>query len=89
MSEISVEELLEWFRVLKHGGRLGIVCRDADDSFYSEHSTGPLTRSQKGGIKKYNCYTKRTIRFYLQFAGFRVVSIEKSGVDLKVEARKD
>jgi len=79
----------EWYRVLRSGGKLAIVCRDADDSYYSEGSNGPLSRSGKGGIKKYNCYTARTIRFYLQFVGFRIVSIEKAGVNLKVEARKD
>lgn len=79
---------LEWYRLLKPGGVLAILLKDADDSSYDSSLSGPLARAGKGGIKKFNCYTERTIKFYLQFAGFTVDSIEKCGIDLKVVAHK-
>ena len=65
-----------------------VTVRDADDPSYSDSSFGPLKRSRKGNIKKYNCFTSRTIRFYLQFVGFIVDFIEKDGVVLKIVAHK-
>jgi hypothetical protein len=78
----------EWYRLLRSGGTVAIVCRDAEDAAYDNSSNGPLQRSHRGNIKKYNCFTHRTIRFYLQFVGFVVASIEKDGVVLKIVAHK-
>ena len=80
---------LEWHRLLKPGGIVAILCKDADDPSYNHSIGGPLSKSNKGGIKKFNCYTPRTMRFYLQFTGFKVRSIEKDGVSLKVVAYKE
>jgi hypothetical protein len=79
---------IEWYRLLKPGGVVAILCKDADDSSYDNTLIGPLSRSNKGGIKKFNCYTPRTMRFYLQFNKFKVDLITKEGVDLKVVAHK-
>ena len=76
----------EWHRLLKPGGKVAILCKDADQ--YSDNSIGPLKRSGRGAIKKHCCYTAKTIRFYLQFCEFTVDSIEVSGPNLKVEAHK-
>lgn len=80
----------EWFRLMKPGGVLALLVQDADDSVYDRDPYGPLQRSGKGGIKKFNCYTARTIRFYLTFVGFIVDSVEKvDGAVLKVVAHKN
>ena len=79
---------VEWHRLLRSGGTVAILCRDADSEGYSELSSGPLQKSLKGTIKKHTCYTARTIRFYLQFVGFTVDYIEKEGMSLKVAAHK-
>ena len=76
----------EWHRLLKPGGKVAILCKDADQ--YSDKSIGPLKRSGRGAIKKHCCYTAKTIRLYLQFCEFAVDSIEVSGPNLKVEAHK-
>lgn len=78
----------EWYRLLKPGGVVAILCVDADDVAYDNTSSGPLSRSRSGGIKKHCCYTPRTLRFHLQFVGFTVDYIEKEGPVLKVVAHK-
>ena len=78
----------EWYRLLKPGGVMAIVCANAEDINYAKTISGPLSRSRKGGIKKFSCYTATTLRFHLQFAGFSVGSIEKDGQALKVVASK-
>lgn len=76
----------EWHRLLKPGGKVAILCKDADQ--YPDDSIGPLKRSGRGAIKKHCCYTAKTIRFYLQVCEFIVDYIEVSGPNLKVAAHK-
>jgi SAM-dependent methyltransferase len=62
--------LQEWNRVLKRGGLLALICRDADAY---EGDLGPFTN-------KHRCsaFTTKTIRCYLTRAGFVNIKVERT-----------
>jgi SAM-dependent methyltransferase len=73
--------LFEWYRCLKPGGVLGIVCMDAD-----------TYTNKKGALRNHNrlnTYTKTTIAHYLYRAGFIGVEVEVTDhKTLRVKAAK-
>ena len=62
----------EWYRCLKPGGRLAIVCRDAD-KYSLNNPLGALDNR-----KRQTTYTKTTLSHYLYRADFVDVSIEET-----------
>jgi len=65
-----IKTLNEWWRCLKVGGTLAVVCRNSE--IYKD-SLGPLANGKRG-----SCYTDRILTFYLTRAGFKVTSVDKS-----------
>ena len=64
-----LKALSEWFRVIKPGGKVAVVCRDAEAY---EGEVGVLSNA-----RRQSCYTTRTLRNYLNRAGFTRVVVEK------------
>jgi len=77
----TLTALNEWFRVLKSGGVLGLVCRDANQH---KHKEGALVNR-----RRVHTFTKVTLTHYLHRAGFINVNIiETEYGTLNVEAHK-
>lgn len=68
----TLNALNEWWRVLKPGGVLAIVCMDAE-AYPSKYPMGPLKNRQKN-----HTYTAVTITQYLYRAEFSDVKVEKT-----------
>lgn len=77
-----LKALHDWRRCLKAGGRLAIVCRDADTYVDSD---GAL--SNKRRLSTFNI---STLKHYVTRAGFTVLNIEKNSTDktLRIVAGK-
>jgi SAM-dependent methyltransferase len=77
----TLKALNEWNRVLKKDGLLALVCADSEQY---EEGLGPLSNRHR-----LNCFTKTTIRHYLNRSGFSRISVE-SGLEktLYVKAYK-
>jgi hypothetical protein len=84
--KIPAETFIRWHRLLKPGGKIALLCRDADT--LPDNSTGGMKKSHRGNLKLCTCYTKKTLRFYLQFAGYVVDSMETDGGYIKAVAHK-
>lgn len=63
-----LKALNEWWRCLRKGGVLAIVCRDSDSY---KNSLGPLNNAVRQ-----SCYTKSMLSFYLFRSGFSKVVVE-------------
>jgi SAM-dependent methyltransferase len=74
--------LREWRRVLKKGGVLAIVARDAADDRYKDIWGGVLKNRHR-----FSCFTKETLKFYLQRAGFHVEEITPKDGTIRAVAR--
>lgn len=72
--------LNEWNRVLVPGGILAFCCRNAD--FYGG-THGPLENRHR-----VNCFTKKTIGFYLSRANYKNIKVEEAEGTLRVSAEK-
>ena len=65
----------EWYRCLKDGGVLALVCMDANA--YANNVKNPL--GVLSNRRRYNTYTKITLSQYLYRAGFTEIKIEEIG----------
>jgi len=76
--------LNEWWRVLKAGGTLALICRDAD-SYPDKYLKGALSNGSRQ-----NTYTKTTLKHYLYRAGFIDVVIKGSDSgSIRAHAKKE
>lgn len=75
-----LQVLNEWRRVLKPGGTIGFICCNSD-SYFSP--LGPLKNR-----KRLNCFTEKSIVFYLERAEYTEISIEDVNGFLRVRAKK-
>jgi len=63
-----LKALVEWRRCIKSGGRIAVVCRDAEQ--YTQEM-GPLENA-----RRQSCYTEVTLKNYLYRVGFIDVRVE-------------
>lgn len=77
----AIDVLNTWHRVLKTGGKLAIVCRNADT--YEENSRGPLQNS-----KRVTLFNPKILNFYLRRARFQPISHETWQNSLRIVAIK-
>ena len=77
-----LKALNEWWRILRPGGTIALVCRDSD---VSEDPMVPLKNPRRA-----SCFTEKTIQFYLRRAGFDSIKIEKNEINksLRMVAKK-
>jgi SAM-dependent methyltransferase len=76
----TLKVLNEWYRILKSGGRLALVCRNADAYL---NPLGPLDNSHRVSL-----FTMKTIQLYLERAGFCKVTVVADFTSLRVTASK-
>jgi len=70
-----LKALNEWYRCIKPGGKIAVVCRDADS--YKD-DMGPLSNG-----RRQSCYTATTLKNYLFRAGFKKVKVEHGNMSLR------
>ena len=75
-----IETLINWRRVLKTGKVLALAVRNADTYI---RDRGPLEN-----LKRLQCFTPRTLKFYLHRAGFEQFHYEVENSSLRVAAKK-
>ena len=75
-----LDVLKNWGRVLKPGGTLGLVVRNADS--YT-NPLGPLENKNRSTL-----FNPRILRFYLERMGFQVERMESYGMSLRAVALK-
>ena len=74
--------LNEWYRCLKSGGTLAMICRDADQ--YGMYTDGALASRHRQ-----HTFSATTIRQYVYRAGFTDVTVERTPwQSLRVTAKK-
>ena len=71
-----LKALREWVRVLKPGGRIGVVCRDSDA--YTD-DLGVLSNA-----RRQSCYTEKILKNYLYRVGLRHVMVERHPKTLSI-----
>jgi len=86
--ECPVVTFTDWYRLLKPGGTIALVCTNGAHEFYKKRRSGPLARGRRGSIKKFSCYTPLTMRYYLEFVKFGNVEIEEHGTVLRSKGVK-
>ncbi len=74
--------LNEWWRVLRPGGKLAIICRDAN-SYPPKYLKGALSNGSRQ-----NTYTSVTLGHYLYRAGFTDYKYEEVGGGIRATAVK-
>jgi len=74
----TLKVLSEWYRVLRGGGTLAMVCCNSDKY---DNSSGPLANR-----RRLHCFTEQTLRFYLERVGFSDLSFETCEKELRVVA---
>lgn len=77
-----LDAFLEWYRVLKRGGVLAVICINAET--YSErYLKGPMENK-----RRLNSFTKTTLSHYMHRAQFMNIEIEEVGDRLRAVGYK-
>ena len=78
----TIGALNEWYRCLKPGGTLAMICRDADQ--YGRHLDGPLASRHRQ-----HTFSATTIRQYVYRSGFTDVTVTRTPwQSLQITAKK-
>ena len=76
-----IQALNEWHRVLRPGGTLAFVCRNAEAYDPDSQPEGPLCNTNR-----VHCHTPLTLRFYLNRTGYDIKEILPVGTGIRVHA---
>jgi SAM-dependent methyltransferase len=74
--------LIEWHRVIKPGGTIALIVANAEHDRYNSRY-GPLSNP-----RRVNAFTKLTLKFYLERAEFKDITVEVDGHLLKAKGVK-